>query len=75
MSSAVTLDSHSLSELPDVLIHCLSGECINNSDAIQIPVVVPTPYLQYIFRQSVQVVPKHFELRVCDIEICQIVIF
>jgi len=28
-------------------------------ESFQLSVVVPLPYLQYIFRQSVQVVPKH----------------
>jgi len=37
----------------------LPDESVNNSGAIQIEVVVPPPYLQYIFKQSVQVVLKH----------------
>jgi len=46
-----------------------TGECtipdenVNNSGAIQIAVVVPPSYLQYIFRQSVQAVLKHSNRR------------
>ena len=37
----------------------IPDESVNNSGDIQIPVVVWLPYLQYIFKQPVQVVPKH----------------
>ena len=37
----------------------LPDESVNNSGTVLIAVVVPPPYLQYIFRQSVQTVLKH----------------
>jgi len=71
VSTCVAFQRHfSWCTLPEGAL--LPDKGVNNSGAIQIAVVVPPPYLQYIFRQSST---QALRWRVCYIQILKVLIF